>query len=176
MPRSLWKIVGLPLWVVAVSSCGPQHLVSDEYSGTQKPEESHSSSFSYQEYIDAVYNKRDPTAIDRYFTSDVVVHSVTPGVEGGTGTDYLKQLAKSLLDTFPDLHISVDEVVRDGDKLAARVTLEGTQKGEFMGVKPTDRKITAANFATYHLRGEKIAEVWSLVDIASIRRQLTEKQ
>ena len=148
-------------------------MVSDGYksdpSGTP-------SSFDYKKYIDGVYNAHDPEAVDKFFASDVIVHGLAPGVEDATGTTYLKDLAKNLIAAFPDVKLSVDEVVREGDKLAARVTLEGTHKGEFAGIKPTGRKVKVANFAVYRVRGDKIAEVWSLVDLAQLRAQLTEPQ
>jgi steroid delta-isomerase-like uncharacterized protein len=156
---------------LGLSACGPRPQVG----GSPVSPAPAAAEFSYGDYIDAVYNKRDPAAIDHFFTSDVVVHSVTPGVEGGSGTEYLKQLAQALLAAFPDLKISVDDVVRDGDRLAARVTITGTQDGEFAGIKATGKQVTAANFAIYRLKDGKIAEVWSLVDLASIKRQLGHK-
>lgn len=148
-------------------------MVSDGYKSEPA---SAPSSFDYKKYIDAVYNAHDPEAVDKFFTSDVIVHGLAPGVEDATGTAYLKDLAKNLIAAFPDVKLSVDEVVREGDKLAARVTLEGTHKGEFAGIKPTGRKVKVANFAVYRVRGDKIAEVWSLVDLAQLRAQLTESQ
>lgn len=148
-------------------------MVSDSYKSESEPASS-PSSFDYRKYIDAVYNAHDPEAVDRFFTSDVIVHGLAPGVDDATGTSHLKELAKNLVSAFPDVKLTVEEVVREGDKIAARVSLEGTHKGEFAGIKPTGRKVKVANFAVYRVRGDKIAEVWSLVDLAQLRAQLTE--
>jgi len=146
-------------------------MVNDAQSGDESSE-----GFDYRKYIDAVYNAHNPDAVEKFFTSDVIVHSLAPGGEDGTGTDYLKGLAKGLMDAFPDAHLTVEEVVREGDKLSARVTVEGTHKGEFAGIKPTGRTVKVQNFAVYRLRGDKICEVWSLTDLAQLRIQLTEKK
>lgn len=128
--------------------------------------------FSYRDYIEAVYNRHDPEAIDKYFTPSVKVNSVAPDAEGGSGTAYLKDLAKGLIAAFPDVKVTVDDVVQEKDRLAARVTIEGTHQGEFAGIKPTGRKVKAANFAVYRLENGRIAEVWSLTDVAALLRQL----
>lgn len=165
----------LPLLALAFLGCGPRVNVSDAPSSAQA-QETPAGHFDYKGYIEAVYNAHDPSALDRYFQSSVVVHSVAPDVPDGNGIDYLKDLAKNLIAAFPDVHLSVEDVVQEGDRLSARVVLEGTHKGEFLGIAPTGRKVKVANFAMYRLEGGKIAEVWSLVDIAQLRIQLTQKK
>ena len=151
--------------------CKPLPQVADGETEAARPTED----FDYAAYIEAVYNKHDPEAIDRFFSPSVKVHSVAPDAEGGEGTAYLKDLAKNLITAFPDVKLSVDEVIRDKDRLAARVTLEGTHQGAFAGIKPTGKRVKAANFAVYRLANGKIAEVWSLTDVAALTRQLTQK-
>lgn len=162
----------LSLAVLGVSAgCKPLPQVGDGQSAGAVPTET----FDYAAYIDAVYNKHDPEAVDRFFSPSVKIHSVAPDADGGEGTAYLKDLAKNLITAFPDVKLTVDEVIRDKDRLAARVTLEGTHRGEFAGIKPTGKKVKAANFAVYRVQGGKIAEVWSLTDVAALTRQLTQK-
>jgi len=172
------KIASVVL-ALAVVACGPRPLVSDSYKTEPEPSSKPGvaePNFPYREYIDAVYNAHNPDAIDKYFAPSVTVHSVAPEVEGGNGTAYLKDLAKTLITAFPDLHVTVDEVVQEEKRLAARVTLEGTHKGEFAGISPTGRKVKVANFAMYRVENGKIAEVWSLTDLAQLRIQLTDKK
>jgi len=164
--------VGSTMAWLSLSACGPHRMVNEGQTGPSSSD----ASFDYKAYIDAVYNAHNPDAVDKFFTSDVIVHSLAPGGEDGTGTDYLKGLAKGLLEAFPDAHLTVEEVVREGDKLSARVTVEGTHKGEFAGIKPTGRSVKVQNFAVYRVRGDKICEVWSLTDLAQLRIQLTEKK
>jgi steroid delta-isomerase-like uncharacterized protein len=177
---SILRGVGVPLLSWVLIGCGPRPFVSDDYkteptAPSAKPGVAEAN-FPYREYIDAVYNAHNPDAVDKYFSPSVVVHSLAPEVEGGNGTAYLKELAKNLIAAFPDLHVSVDEVVQQNDRVAARVILEGTHKGEFAGIPATGRKIKVANFAMYRVEAGKIAEVWSLTDLAQLRIQLTEKK
>lgn len=145
-------------------------MVSDTYANSPTSD----GAFDYRKYIDGVYNAHNADAVEQFFTSDVVVHNLAPDGEDGKGVDYLKQLAKGLMEAFPDVRLTVQEVVREGDRLSARVLIEGTHKGEFAGIKPTGRTVKVTNFAMYRLQGDKIAEVWSLTDVALLRLQLTE--
>ena len=54
----------------------------------------------------------------------------------------IKQSISEEFSAFPDLHYTIDDMVAEGDKVAARVTMTGTHKGEFMGIPPTNKKIT----------------------------------
>lgn len=162
--------LGPPLLALALGvGCKPLPQVGGA-EGATEPQEA--GAFDYRAYIDAVYNRHDPEAVDKFFLPTVKVHSVAPDAEGGEGTAYLKELAKNLITAFPDVKLTVEEVVQEKDRLAARVTIEGTHKGEFAGIKPTGKKVRAANFALYRLENGKIAEVWSLTDLASLTRQL----
>ncbi|MFO0564774.1 MAG: ester cyclase [Polyangiaceae bacterium] len=170
LPRLFPALLAALLSAVA---CKPLPRVDSGGSETKAPKAD--GEFPYREYIDAVYNQHDPSAIDKYFSSSVVVHSVAPDAEDGTGTEYLKELAKNLLAAFPDVKLSVQEVLVDKDRLAARVSIEGTHKGDFAGIKPTGKSVKAQNFAIYRIEGGKIVEVWSLTDVAAITRQLGKK-
>src|SRR3712207_3504180 len=71
-----------------------------------------------QEY-EAV-NQKNLDALDEVIASDVISHSAFPGV--APGLEGVKQLFSSLHAAFPDLHIDVEDIVAEGDKVVARVT------------------------------------------------------
>ncbi len=129
-------------------------------------------SFPYDSYIQDVWNAHDPNALEKYFSPQVRVHSLTPGIDPGTGLNYLKGLAQSLFDAFPDVHFEIEDVVQQGNRLAARLTLEGTQQGEFAGIHPAGRRMKVYDFAMYRIRDGKFTDVWSLVDMQGLRDQL----
>jgi len=130
--------------------------------------------FPYHEYVDEVWNAHDPSALGKFFSPDVVVHSLTPGIDPGTGLYYLKDLAQSLFDAFPDVHFVVEELIQLGDRLAVRATLEGTPEGEFAGISATGKRMKVYDFVMYRISDGKITEVWSLVDMQGLRDQLGE--
>ena len=128
--------------------------------------------FSYARYTEEVWNSHNPDALDKYFAPDARVHSMTPGSIAGTGLDYLKERAQSLMNAFPDIHFVIENVVEQGDILAARVTLEGTQRADFAGVPATGKRMKVYDFAMYRIVEGKITDVWSLIDMQAMRTQL----
>ena len=128
--------------------------------------------FPYARYTEEVWNSHNPDALADYFAPDARVHSMTPGVVAGTGLDYLKGRAQSLLNAFPDVHFVIEDVVQQDDRLAARVTLEGTQRSDFAGIRATGKRMKVYDFAIYRLVDRKIADVWSLIDMQAMRDQL----
>lgn len=81
--------------------------------------------------------------------------SQTPGIAG------LKQAVGLFRAAFPNGEMTVDELLADGDKVIARVTLRGTQSGEFFGQPPSGRVVTAEGIEVYRIADGKIAEGWS---------------
>ena len=128
--------------------------------------------FPYARYNRDVWNAHNPDALAEYFTPDARVHSMTPGSVAGAGLEYLKTRARSLFTAFPDVKFVVEGVVQQDDTVAARVTLEGTQRAEFAGIPATGKRMKVYDFAMYRIAGGKITDVWSLVDIQAMRDQL----
>jgi steroid delta-isomerase-like uncharacterized protein len=73
---------------------------------------------------------------------------------------------------FPDLQVTVEDLVADGDRVVHRFTLRGTHAGPFMGIPPTGRVVTAAGIAIDRLADSKVAESWISFDALNLLRQL----
>ena len=128
--------------------------------------------FPYARYNQDVWNSHNPDALAEYFAPDARVHSMTPGTVAGVGLDYLKGRARSLLNAFPDVKFVIEDVVQQDDRLAARVTLEGTHRAEFAGIPATGKRMKVYDFAMYRIVDGKITDVWSLIDMQALRDQL----
>ncbi len=128
--------------------------------------------FPYARYNQDVWDSHNPEALAQYFSPNARVHSMTPGNVAGTGLNYLKARARSLFSAFPDVTFVIEDVIQQGDRVAARVTLEGTHRGEFAGIPATGKRMKVYDFAMYRIAGGKITDVWSLVDIQAMRDQL----
>ena len=73
---------------------------------------------------------------------------------------------------FPDVHWILDELVADGDKIAARFTMRGTHNGVFQGIPPSGRPFLATSMAFYRLEGGKVVEETGLPDMLAILQQI----
>jgi steroid delta-isomerase-like uncharacterized protein len=128
--------------------------------------------FPYDRYNKDVWDSHDPDSLAKYVAADARVHSMTPGVVAGSGLEYLKARATSLLKAFPDVKFVIEEVVQQGNRLAARVTLEGTHRADFAGIPATGKRMKVYDFAMYRIADGKITDIWSLIDMQAMRDQL----
>jgi len=108
--------------------------------------------------------------IDEVFAPDVLFHAPVP--TGATGTQALKQVWPVLLRAFPDLQVTVEDVIEERDKLVSRHTVSGTHLGEYMGVPPTGKAIVYNEVFICRFANGRVAEVWGFVDVLSQMRQL----
>jgi hypothetical protein len=83
-----------------------------------------------------------------------------------------KQMESEAFDAFPDMHVAIDDMVAEGDKVAARVTMTGTHKGEYMGIPPTNKKVTFSLIFIDRFAGGKIVEDNGIYDALGLMRQL----
>ncbi len=95
-----------------------------------------------------------------------------PGNVAGSGPDYLTTRARPLFNAFPDVKFVIEDVVQQDDRLAARVSLEGTHRGEFAGIPATGKRMKVYDFAMYRIVEGKITDVWSLIDMQALSDQL----
>jgi predicted ester cyclase len=108
--------------------------------------------------------------IDEIVEPNVLFHAPVP--TGATGAQALKQVWAMLLRAFPDIHVTVEDVIADGDKVVARNTITGTHRGEYMGRAPTGTSVTYNEIFIVRFAGGRITEIWGVVDVLSQMRQL----
>ena len=124
-------------------------------------------------WFDEVWNKKN-TAVIREIMSDETVHHGLSGPGGPPmrGIADFEAYHAALVGAFPDLHIDVDDVIQDGEKVGARLTITGTQQGDFQGLPATGKKtrFTAGGMCTF--KDGKFDEVWNEVDFPKLQYDL----
>ena len=108
--------------------------------------------------------------IDEVFDPDVQVG--TPLPVDTTGSQVLKQVWATLLRAYPDLHVTVEDLIAEGDKLVARNSVTGTNKGEYLGRPATGKSVTYNEVFILRFAGGRIAETWGVADVFSQMKQL----
>jgi steroid delta-isomerase-like uncharacterized protein len=108
--------------------------------------------------------------IDEVVEPDLLMR--TPLPVQATGAEALKEVFGRLYRAFPDLHITVEDVIAEGDKVVGRNTVTGTHQGEYMGLPPTGKSITYNEIFIFRFAGGRIVETWGVVDVFSQMRQL----
>lgn len=114
----------------------------------------------YRSYIEEMWNKRNPSAADRYLAANFIEHNqhLPPGLDGR------KHFVASVLAGFSDYHAEIQEVLADGDKVVARVLWTGTQDGPFLGRPATGKKLRFSTADFFRIENGKFVEHWDVVD------------
>ncbi len=116
-------------------------------------------------------NRGDVSAADLAFSPDCTVH-ITGVSQPVRGVAAWKELVGGLLSAFPDLHFTIDEQIGDETRIAFRWHAEGTHKGPFGPIPPTNRPVAISGLIIDHLRDGKVVERWEQWDQSVMLQQL----
>jgi predicted ester cyclase len=83
-----------------------------------------------------------------------------------------KQDFSGYYDAFPDLHWTIHDIIVEGDKAAYRFTFTGTHRGKFMGIPPTNKKVTSWFIEIDRVSNGKFVEGWVRSDTLGFLQQL----
>ena len=121
--------------------------------------------------FDEVLNKGKLGLLDTLIGAAYVEHSPSPGQASGAAG--VKNRIETLRGAFPDLRYALEELVAEGDVVAARFSWRGTHKGEaFLGIPPSGKAILVRGMGFYRLREGRIVEHWDNVDDLGMLTQL----
>src|SRR5215469_4573637 len=93
-------------------------------------------------FIQGLFTKGDPGAVDEYLAEDFVDHD--PPMGGPPGREGIRQVAAMFRAAFPDWHSDLGFYVAEGDLVTEYFTASGTQRGEIFGVPASGRTVTMA--------------------------------
>lgn len=123
----------------------------------------------FRRLIEEGFNKGNLSALDELCAPGFVEHQdgiVPPTVDG------LKGAILSLRTPFPDLNLTIEEIIASGDKTWARITGRGTHQGAFMGRPPTGKSFAITVIDICRFDNYSIAEHWGVADRLSLMAQL----
>lgn len=122
-------------------------------------------------FIEKSLNQKDLSAFDTYFSSELIDHALPPGLP--SGLEGRKMFASALLRAFSDLHVHLEDMVADGEKLVTRYTVHGTHNGELMGIPPTGKEVSITGIAIDRFESGQSVEHWEIIDQLSMMQQLS---
>lgn len=123
-----------------------------------------------RDYFEAFTNK-DLAWIDEHIAPDFVRHD--PGLPFEVrGPEGVRHLNSVLLTAFPDLRLDLEDVVGEGDKVLARLTIRATHQGEFMDIPPTGKEVEVGVLDLFLIADGRLEEHWAMIDNLGMMRQL----
>ena len=125
----------------------------------------------FRRYITEVWDRGNLRALDTFLSPNYQRHisALAPLLN----RDDHKQLLQSIRAAFPDMELTVDDVLVDGDRIAFRSTMRGTHLGPFRGFEPTGRPITVCLVDIIRIEDDQIVEQWGGPDLLDLLRQIT---
>jgi len=121
--------------------------------------------------FEEIWNKGNWAFASERYHDDIVVH--TPNEPNPLhGLDEFKRVWSDLRTTFPDINMAVQDIFADGDMVAARFIVTGTNTGPLAGMKPTGKRVKFDEGAFFKFRDGKIEEAWFAFDSIIMGRQL----
>ena len=120
----------------------------------------------YQE----IYNSNDLDALREVLSEDLVTPKIMSGIP--TGIEGAKAAHRIMLTGFPDYQTIIDDLVAEGDKVVARITMSGTNTGSFMAIPATGKYVSFTGIYIARIVNGKIVEHWGEEDGVSLLQQL----
>lgn len=122
-------------------------------------------------FIDEAFNERNMEILDELVTPESFNHEAY-NPEWQRGGDGYRRTFDWLFAAFPDFRCDVEDIVAEGDTVAARVTMRGTHEGEFVGIPATHKRISVQQIHWFRLDGGKLVERWAVRDDLGMMQQL----
>ena len=116
---------------------------------------------------------QDFDALTNLMDEDFVVPArIIDGADRAVGRNATFELIRGVYRSFPDYTHDIEDMIAEGDRVAVRVVLRGTQLGEYAGIAPTGRQVSYAGTYMVTVIDGVLTEVWSLDDEINLRSQL----
>ena len=128
-------------------------------------------------HFEETFNRKNFDACDELMAEDFTEHAVAPFASAPpgkvNGPAAMKGSAEWLLGQFPDMHMTIEAIVAEGDLVACRIVSEGTNLGPINPMMPaTGKRFTARQSHWFRIEGGKLAEHWATRDDLSAMLQL----
>ena len=124
-------------------------------------------------WFEEVWNRGRAEAIDEMFAEDGVARGLADAAgQPLRGPAGFKPFFRSFRDAFPDIEVVVEDLIAEGDKVAARCSVRASHRGDTLGFAATGRPVEIGGICIVRVRDGKIAEAWNNFDFMAMFQQL----
>jgi len=123
-----------------------------------------------EEILAGIYeaiNTGNVSLLEKFVAPDYIEHS-----EGYRGVEPFQQQVTAFRAAFPDLHVSIDELLTDGDRFASRTTVTGTHTGDLMDMPATGKRISVEAVDIGRIENGQAKERWGGLNMYAMLTQL----
>jgi pimeloyl-ACP methyl ester carboxylesterase/predicted ester cyclase len=138
--------------------------------GVLPGERTHADARRFYEHLNRALTSGNLSELDDVIARDVVDRNPVPGMT--QGLEGIKEAFREVRLAFPDLLVTVEDVVAEGDKAACRVSTRGTHRGAFQGIRATGKQVRQTGIDILRFAGGKVVERWGEFDALGLLAQL----
>jgi steroid delta-isomerase-like uncharacterized protein len=121
-------------------------------------------------WIEEGWNNHNLAVIDEVYAANYVQHEPAPETVNSSAA--LKQYVGTYLTAFPDLNLSIEDLIAEGDKVVWRLKSSGHNNGPFMGMPATGKAGSITGIVIFRLESGRIVEGWVNIDALGLMQQL----
>ena len=123
-------------------------------------------------WFEEVWNRGREELIEQLRAPDTRATGLGEGNRESLGHAPFRAFYSNLRRTFPDLHVTIEDIIAEGDKIAVRITMAGTHMGDALGTAPTGRTVSFGGIVMARIVNGRIAEAWNNIDQLGILKQI----
>lgn len=157
--RTWSALLAVTLVSVVLGGCGGQETPASEINTAV-----------VSRFIEEFKNNANAGIVDELLAPEFVHHLPDPRLPAGR--EGLKLVGQSIVMGFPHVHVTVEDLLADGDKVIERTTATATHTGEFNGIPPSGNAVTWTEIHIYRLENGKIVELWSEINLLGLLTQI----
>ena len=118
-------------------------------------------------YLEEVWTKRNPEALEEFYPSYDLVEQEGSAEQGLPSLDDAIEYVRQVQAAFPDLSVTIEDMIAEGDRVAVRTTWRGTYEGQPIGgVDPTNETVTLSGNVIWRIVKGKVVHMWGTQDEA----------
>ena len=121
-------------------------------------------------FYEEVFNKKNLAEVNTFVDPRIVEHDLPPSLP--VGSEGTRQFIGMYLAAFPDLYLTAEDIIAEGDRVVVRLIYRGTHRGELMGIPPTGKQVTVTGIQLMRIADGRIAENWINFDALGMLQQL----
>ncbi len=120
--------------------------------------------------FEELINRKNLTIIDSDMAAGFIDHELAPGLP--TGLEGVRQHISGMHQICPDLHVTIEDILAEGDRVVVRNTWQGTHSGPLFGIPPTGKRFILKGMVMWRIRDGQICERWATLDQLGFQRQV----
>ncbi len=168
---TIWQRLTNGTWGMARdiwNSDNPSFVMSREPEANRMSAEQHKSTI--RRFYEEGVNKGSMALFDEVISPDYVSHFFPADLPHGP--EGVKRFVTAFRGAFPDVLVTCDEIIAEGDMATSRITIRATHQGEFQGISPTGKQVTVQSIDLWRFAGGKASEGWGGPNVPSLLNQL----